>query len=109
MQEALEYIGQKPIDILILKIYKGEAGTSYSTEIYEDDGNSMNYINKDEYCLLKIKCDYKESESIMEFSELQGNYKPSWKSITLIIHEKGEIIKEVTEKFSEEGMKITIK
>ena len=107
MQEPLEYVGQKVIETLILKIYKGSIGTSYSTVIYEDDGVSMNYLKEDKYCLVNINCEYKESNSILEISEVQGNYKPSWKSIKLIEYENGKIIKEQTEKFSENGMKIT--
>jgi alpha-glucosidase len=107
MQVALEYVGQKPIDTLILKIYKGAIGVSYSTAVYEDDGESMNYLNKNESCLLELKCEYKETESVLEISEVQGNYKPSWKNIKLIIYENGKIIKEDTENFSEKGMKIS--
>jgi alpha-glucosidase len=107
MQEAIEYIGQKPIDTLIFKIYKGVVGTSNSMVVYEDDGESMDYLNKEESCLLKINCEYKESESILTISEIQGDYKPSWKNIKLIVYDNGKIVSEKIENFSEKGIKIS--
>ncbi len=106
MQEALEYVGQKAIDTLILKIFKGVINTSYSTTVYEDDGVTMDYLNKSDYCMLNLICIYQEAESTLEISEIQGNYKPTWKSIKLLIYENGGLIKELTKDFSNKSMKI---
>ena len=40
MQPKMDYVGQKPVDPLILTIIPGDSG---STRVYEDEGNSLGY------------------------------------------------------------------
>jgi len=108
MQEAMEYIGQNPVETLILKIFRGQPGTSTSLFVYEDDGESLDYLNKNKYSILSINCIYTESEVTLELAELEGNYKSSWKTIKILVYDGGKMIKERIENFSEMGMKITL-
>ncbi len=92
-QPVLEYMGQKPVDELILKIFRGENGTATSISIYEDDGVSMEYKTKNLYCFLDATCSYDEG-GIKLKSSLRGNYTPPWKSLKYILFDKGAKIKE---------------
>ena len=107
-QPVIEYVGQTSIETLILKIYKGENGTSSTTLVYEDDGDSMDYMEKDIYYILDIKCEYNENESKLTLSKLKGNFSVSWKNIRYLVYDKGEKIKEDTVKFNNEGLTISI-
>jgi len=106
-QPVVEYIDQNPIDTLILKIYKGKNGDKTSTFIYEDDGNSMDYLEKEMFCILNINCEYKDTESELTLSELKGKFKPSWENLKYIIYDKGQKVKEETIKFALGGTRIT--
>lgn len=108
MQEPIEYIGQKPIETLDLKIFLGNLGTSTSITVYEDDGSSMDYANKDLYCILSIQCQYKAGSCSLSLSPLQGDYTPSWKKIKYELFAKGEKKKEDTIPFDKNAKEINI-
>ncbi len=50
MQEAMQYVGEKPADKIMLDIFPG---TNHSFELYEDDGKTLRYKAGD-YALTKI-------------------------------------------------------
>ena len=105
-QEVIEYVDQKPIDALILRIYKGEIGTTTEITVYEDDGESIEYKDKDMFCLIDIKCEYGEKESKLSISPRKGSYKPSWKLIKYIVFENGKKIIENSENYQETDQEI---
>jgi len=68
----------------------------------------MDYMEKDIYYILDIKCEYNENESKLTLSKLKGNFSVSWKNIRYLVYDKGEKIKEDTVKFNNEGLTISI-
>ncbi|MHA1291519.1 MAG: TIM-barrel domain-containing protein [Promethearchaeota archaeon] len=105
-QPVIDYINQRPINTLILKIFKGIDGTENSISIYEDDGYSMDYKDKQMFCILNIKCKYENKESELILAKVQGNFKPSWKNINYVVYDQGKRFKEDTFQFSGNDTKI---
>ncbi len=105
-QPVVEYFGQKPIEELTLKIFKGDNGQSENVEIYEDDGESMEYCKDNIFCVLDIECKYKETNYELIISDLSGKFKPSWKSISYTVYEMGKIVKQGSIPF--DGKKIAM-
>ena len=70
MQAEMQYIGEKPIDPLILNIYAGANG---DFELYEDDGLSLDYL-KGKFATTKIE--YRESGKniIVKIGAAKGEY-----------------------------------
>ncbi len=106
-QPVLEYNGQKPVEVLILKIYRGKTGTTGSISIYEDDGESMDYQTKNIYCFLDVTVKYEETGIILELNR-RGNYIPPWKVLKYVVFDKGAKSKEGTLKMQEKIHKINL-
>jgi len=105
-QDVVEFIGQKPIETLTLKIFKGDNGTTSNCIIYEDDGLSMEYKNDNKYILLNVQCEYQEANSILKIKPVHINFKPTWKKIKYIIYNLGSIEKEGEVEFSSQEIEI---
>ncbi|MFO8020815.1 MAG: glycoside hydrolase family 31 protein [Promethearchaeia archaeon] len=108
MQEPVEYVGQKPIETLILKIYVGDPGTSTSFTVYEDDGDSMDYANKELFCTLTTTCQFEDNNCSLTIKPLQGSYTPSWENIQYELYANGEKKTEDIISFDRNGKKINI-
>ncbi|MFO8017606.1 MAG: glycoside hydrolase family 31 protein [Promethearchaeia archaeon] len=108
MQESVDYIGQKPIETLILKIFLGDPGTSTSITVYEDDGSSMEYANKDMFCTLTMRCQFEDSYCSLLLNPLKSDYTPSWKQIKCELYADGEKKKEEIVPFDRRGKTIDI-
>ncbi len=97
MQPVVEYVDQKPIKNLILRIYAGSPGSEKIQYIYEDDGKSMDYTEGN--CIkFKIRAKYGIDGSdhgvSLEFSEFQGDYNPPWKRLILKLYKRGGFVAE---------------
>ncbi|MCD6322293.1 MAG: DUF5110 domain-containing protein, partial [Clostridiales bacterium] len=80
-QEALDYIGQKPIDSLTLEIFpEGDS----SCIIYDDDGISMDYQSGTRSEMI-VTCSKTEKQIQLVTSERQGTYKDIVEGITLLV------------------------
>lgn len=93
-QEALEFVGQKTVSTLILKIFCGKPGSSTSITIYEDDGVSMDYKKKNLFSELEISCNYRATICEINISPLQGKFVPSWEEIKWEFYRDGQKMKE---------------
>ena len=47
MQNYCDYTDQKPLDDMTIEFYQGALNTYTSFDLYEDDGNTLNYQNND--------------------------------------------------------------
>lgn len=72
MQPDMQYIGEKPINPLILDVYP--SGFSEYT-LYEDDGDTLNY-QKGEYCRTKYECILEDSGIIFKIGSPEGSFQP---------------------------------
>jgi len=80
-QSVLQYIGERQIDTLILKIFPGN-NLSY---LYEDDGLTFDYQNG-KYLLRILKLTEDKKHITMRAEKSEGFFTPSWKVISLYIH-----------------------
>lgn len=104
-QPVVEHVGQQDMEILTLKIYKGDDNTDFSTKIYEDDGDTMQYSKNDEFCVLNIHCEYKVTDSVLSL-KLEGKYDPPWKIISYEVYDQGELSLSDSVDFKKEEMRI---
>jgi len=80
--EEKSHTGEKD-ERLNLHLYCGKE-TTYSFSIYDDDGETFNYENG-EYIRLKIDMVDKKGEIHLQ-SSVEGNFKPSWDKLNIILH-----------------------
>jgi len=64
----IQYAGQKPLDTLEIRVYKGSNGRF---ELYEDEGDSYNY-EKGNYSVIPFKWD--EKRQTLTIGEKPGHY-----------------------------------
>lgn len=80
MQPDMEYVGEKPVDPLILSIYPDLDTKDYSNsaKIYSDDGESFDYEEKNEWCKLPVSV--KNNRGVLEIiiKKLEGKYRPDF-------------------------------
>lgn len=78
-QKEMQYIGQKPLDTLIVKVFPKEATTSYT--MYEDDGETYAYENGG---IAETRFECKKSGQKIEFTvqPVKGSYKGMYTSRT---------------------------
>jgi len=77
MQPNMEFIGEKPINPLILDIYP-DGHTDYT--LYEDDGSSMDYLN-DEYCKTTFHCVVQNNSIKFIIEPRKGKYQPGERNL----------------------------
>jgi alpha-glucosidase (family GH31 glycosyl hydrolase) len=82
LQPAMLYEGEKPIDKITLEIFPGADG---SFELYEDDGKSLNYLNK-EYSITSIKSKVTGGDVHVSISKPAGKYIPYKRSYIIKFH-----------------------
>ncbi|MGB9876197.1 MAG: TIM-barrel domain-containing protein [bacterium] len=70
MQPEMQYIGEKPVDPLILKIYAGANG---EFNLYEDDGLSLDYL-KGRFATTRIVYREKEQDIFLTIGAAKGEY-----------------------------------
>lgn len=70
MQGEMQYIGEKPIDPLILNIYAGNKG---EFTLYEDDGLSLDYL-KGKFATTRIIYEEKGKDISVLIGATKGNY-----------------------------------
>jgi alpha-D-xyloside xylohydrolase len=68
MGKFIQYTGQKPLDTLEIRVYKGTDGRF---DLYEDEGDSYNY-EKGNYTVMPFKWD--EKRQTLTIGEKQGYY-----------------------------------
>ncbi len=67
----MEYVGQKPLDRIELRVYPGAASVS---TMYEDDGVSLRYRNG-EVALTTFTCEHRAKELTLTISPRTGAYQ----------------------------------
>lgn len=70
MQEEMQYIGERPLDHLILNIYAGNNG---EFTLYEDDGLSLDYL-KGKFATTKIRYEEKGKDICVLIGATKGSY-----------------------------------
>lgn len=73
-QPMMQYIGEKPVDVITLTVYPTESGSEY--EMYEDDGRSLDY-SKGIYATTKITAERNGKASIVKIAKTTGKYSVS--------------------------------
>jgi alpha-D-xyloside xylohydrolase len=68
MGKFIQYAGQKPLDTLEIRVYKGADGRF---DLYEDEGDSYNY-EKGNYSVIPFK--WNEKSLTLTIGEKQGSY-----------------------------------
>jgi alpha-D-xyloside xylohydrolase len=68
MGKIIQYTGQKPLDTLEIRVYKGSDGTF---DLYEDEGDNYNY-EKGDYSVIPFK--WNEKRQTLTIGEKQGQY-----------------------------------
>ncbi|MCB9354648.1 MAG: glycoside hydrolase family 31 protein [Lewinellaceae bacterium] len=82
MQEAMNYIGEKPVDLITLEIFpEGNSGFS----MYDDDGKSLDY-QKGAFARTDITCSQKGSMVQVGIKKPQGDFPVSERKYILKIH-----------------------
>ena len=72
MQPEMQWVGEKPLDVLTLDVYpEGES----SFEMYEDDGISLDY-EKGMYALTRFTSSLKPGEWTFRASKPEGKFRP---------------------------------
>jgi alpha-glucosidase (family GH31 glycosyl hydrolase) len=72
MQPAVSYVGEKPIDTLTLHVYPGNG----RFRLYEDDGKSLSYMDK-EFSTTSIISQATASGQKISISKPEGRFVPS--------------------------------
>ena len=72
MQPVMQWVGEKPVDVLTLDVYpEGES----SFEMYEDDGLSHDY-EKGMYAFTRFTSSLDNDEWVFRAAKPEGKYKP---------------------------------
>jgi len=79
MQEPMNYVGEKPVEALILHLYPAEEESSF--DLYEDDGETYGYETGD-YFIQQIRL----TDSCVRFMPPQGSFQPEWARVDVIVH-----------------------
>ena len=82
MQEAMNYIGEKPVDLITLDVFPHGAS---SFSLYDDDGKSLNY-QKGEYALTHIACEETAKGVSIQIDAPAGEYGVPERSYLLTVH-----------------------
>lgn len=85
MMPYMNYVGEKPIDPLIIDIY-GHGSTEFT--LFEDDGESFDY-EKGEYCETKYE-NNGGTEIIINARNCPGSYVPTERSYLFRVHHDGD-------------------
>lgn len=84
MQPVMEYVGQRPIDLLTLDIYPA----GYSSYImYEDDEETYDYLNG-AYCKTKYECVESGTIVKVKINSRVGSYTPDNRDYMLKVHNR---------------------
>jgi alpha-glucosidase (family GH31 glycosyl hydrolase) len=75
MQPYTERMATTPLTRLIVRVYPGETGRTFSTELYEDDGETRAYLDAKHHALTPITYTQNENEAFLEISPTQGDYQ----------------------------------
>ena len=78
MYQNLMHINKKNIDTLTLRIF----GDSASTEIYEDDGDTTDYLD-DKYNIYRVKY----LKGVLTFETIHKAYKSDYKKVKIVLNE----------------------
>ncbi|GAC1573942.1 MAG: hypothetical protein NVS3B5_03890 [Sphingomicrobium sp.] len=81
-QAVVQSTSEKPSGPLLLDVYPG---ADCAGALYDDDGHSMAYT-RGGYLRQGIRCDVTPDGLRIKFGERQGNFKPWWQQIQVIIH-----------------------
>jgi alpha-glucosidase len=82
MQEVQQYVGEKPVDLVQLHVYPGEARVS---SMYEDDGVSFGY-RKDGFRRTSFTVESEKNRDMLTISAPEGKYEPVNRSFEIILH-----------------------
>jgi alpha-glucosidase len=80
-QKVIQYVGERPIDEIILNVYPGECIDNF---LYEDDGNSDDYL-KGDFRITNFVQSIKENKMFLNISKSRGEYKVN-RNILIKIH-----------------------
>ncbi len=80
MREVQQYVDEKPITELELRVYPGEG----ESELYEDDGHSMAY-ERDEWCLTRFSVRSNARELRLRIRAREGRYRPHARDFKLVL------------------------
>ena len=83
-RQVVQYSDQAPVDPLTLTFFPPGATGSSSTEYYEDDGRSFDYL-KGKYFRQEFTQHRSPQDITMSFSEPEGTYRPPARSIVVTI------------------------
>jgi alpha-glucosidase len=73
MQPAMAWLGEKPVDIITLDIFPSKNG---SFELYEDDGQTLQY-QQGNYAITRMNITDEKSSIIVNISKPQGKFVPA--------------------------------
>ncbi len=82
MQKPSQFIGESPVEKIILDIYPGK---SSSFELYEDDGKSMDYQNEG-YAITKVECSESDGLVKVNIPVPSGKFQISQRKYNLQFH-----------------------
>ena len=82
MQPNMEYIDEKPVDPLTLKIYPEKES---SFELYQDDGWTMDY-KEGEYAITQINCKENGDKVKVKVSSPEGDYEVNKRKHNFQLH-----------------------
>jgi alpha-glucosidase len=81
-QPAMTYVGEKPVDVITLDVFPGE---NASFNLYEDDGQSLNYL-QNKFSTTAIIFTETSSQYGVKINTPKGFYKPSKHTYVLKFH-----------------------
>lgn len=61
MQPDMQYVGEKPIDIMTLDVYPTRQNGDFHFVLYEDDGETNDYADNKEYATTRFDCNVAKS------------------------------------------------
>lgn len=82
MQEAMNYIGEKPVDRLELDIFPYEKS---NFALYDDDGKSLDY-QQGKFATTAITCNQTDTQISINILSPKGNYEVTQRSYQLRVH-----------------------
>ncbi|HEX9974158.1 MAG TPA: TIM-barrel domain-containing protein, partial [bacterium] len=84
MQETMNYVGEKKLDLLILHIYPRQ-GVSQDS-FYEDDGLSFEYENG-MYCITALELAVDQKKISLTTDQRTGKFSPAARSYLIQVHD----------------------
>jgi alpha-glucosidase len=81
-QPVMKYTDEKPVDLLMLDIFPGEAGHFV---LYEDDGKTLDYTNGN-YAETIFHAEKDEKNLVIEIDPSTGKYTPPHRAYQLQVH-----------------------